>query len=86
MPKWSQRPSGPSVSVIERRKAVTSWRVVSKISIIRWWLYAAPRSDSMSSSGMTPASVHASHTASSTSSHMRYLFSSDQTCFIAGLE
>ena len=35
IPRWSQRPSGPRVSVIDLRNAVTSCRVVSKISIIR---------------------------------------------------
>ena len=40
----------------------------------------------MSSEGMTPSSVQASHAASSTRSHRSYLFSSDQTRFISGRE
>ena len=34
-PRCSQRPSGPKVAVMEPRKAVTSWRVVSNSASIR---------------------------------------------------
>ena len=86
IPRWSQRPSGPMDSVMEEMNAVTSWRVVSNSSIMRLWSYFAPRSLTISPFGITPSLVHASQTANSTSSHLRYLFSSDQTCFMAGLE
>ncbi len=86
MPRCSHRPSGPIDSVMDEMKAVTSWRVVSNSSVMRAWLYLAPRSLAMSASGMTPSAVQASQAANSTSSHLRYLFSSDQTCFMAGLE
>ena len=84
-PRCIQRPSGPNCSVIDDRNAVTSWRVLARISLSRVMSWRAPRSLAMSSAGITPSAVHASQTANSTSSHLSYLFSSDQTCFIFGL-
>ncbi len=70
-PKCSQRPSGPSRSVTERRKAMTSccdsrsisWARATSTSV------AALRIRSQSSAGMTPAACSASAASSSIRSH-----------------
>jgi hypothetical protein len=82
MPRWSQRAGGPASSSTCVRNAITSCLVVTSISSMR---FASSRSitgrtASAVPAGTIPARSIASHAASSTSSHVRYFVSDDQSC------
>jgi hypothetical protein len=84
-PRWSHRPSGPTVSATCETKATTSWSVVRSISAIRSTFTAARASIAASAgAGTVPRRACARQTASSTSSIRPNRASSVQTAPISG--